>query len=44
VLYARVPRLLTELELGRPDGRYPKLMKVLAKTELLILDDLAMAP
>ena len=24
VLYARVPRLLTELDLGRADGRYPK--------------------
>ena len=44
VLYARLPRLLTELDLGRADGRYPKLMKALAKTELLILDDLAMAP
>jgi DNA replication protein DnaC len=44
VLYARVPRLLTELDLGRADGRYPKLMKALAKAELLILDDLAMAP
>ena len=44
VLYARVPRLLTELDLGRADGRYPKLMKALAKAELLVLDDLAMAP
>ena len=44
VLYARVPRLLTELDLARADGRYPKLMKALAKAELLILDDLAMAP
>ena len=26
VLYARVPRLLTELDLGRADGRYPKIM------------------
>ena len=44
VLYARLPRLLTELDLGRADGRYPKLMKALAKADLLILDDLAMAP
>jgi DNA replication protein DnaC len=44
VLYARVPRLLTELDLARADGRYPKLMKALAKAELLVLDDLAMAP
>jgi DNA replication protein DnaC len=44
VLYARVPRLLTELDLGRADGRYPKLLKALGKTEVLVLDDLAMAP
>lgn len=44
VLYARLPRLFTELDLGRADGRYPKLMKALAKAELLVLDDLAMAP
>jgi DNA replication protein DnaC len=44
VSYARVPRLLTELDLGRADGRYPKIMKALAKAELLVLDDLAMAP
>jgi DNA replication protein DnaC len=44
VLYARLPRLFTELHLGRADGRYPKLMKALAKAELLVLDDLAMAP
>ena len=44
VLYARVPRLLTELDLGRADGRYPKIMRALAKAELLVLDDLAMAP
>ena len=44
VLYARLPRLFTEFDLGRADGRYPKLMKALAKAELLVLDDLAMAP
>ena len=44
MLYARVPRLLTELDLGRADGRYPKLLKALAKAEVLVLDDLAMAP
>ena len=44
VLYARLPRLLTELDLGRADGRYPKLMKALAKVDVLILDDFAMAP
>ena len=44
VSYARLPRLLTELDLGRADGRYPKLMKAFAKVDVLVLDDLAMAP
>lgn len=44
VLYARLPKLFTALDLGRADGRYPKLTKPLAKTDVLILDDLAMAP
>lgn len=44
VLYARLPKLFTALDLGRADGRYPKLMKPLTKAEVLVLDDLAMAP
>lgn len=44
VLYARLPKLFSALDLGRADGRYPKLIKPLAKAELLVLDDLAMAP
>lgn len=44
VLYVRLPRLLSDLDLGRADGRYPKLMKALAKVDVLVLDDLAMAP
>ena len=44
VLYARLPKLFTALDLGRADGRYPTIMKPLAKAELLVLDDLAMAP
>lgn len=43
VHYARAPRLLGELTLARADGRYPKLMKMLAKIDLLILDDWATA-
>ncbi len=43
VHYARAPRLLGELALAKADGRYPKLMKMLAKTDLLILDDWATA-
>ena len=37
--YQRLPRLLTELEIARGDGRYPKLMRQLARVEVLVLDD-----
>jgi DNA replication protein DnaC len=37
--YQRLPRLLTELEIARGDGRYPKLMRQLAKVDVLVLDD-----
>ena len=40
VLYARVPRFFRELVIAKGDGRYPKLITALAKTHLLILDDL----
>ena len=39
VLYKRMPRLFAELEMGRGDGRYPRLFRALTRTELLILDD-----
>jgi DNA replication protein DnaC len=42
-LYLRLPRLLQELPMSKGDGRYPKLMTTLAKTELLILDDWGLA-
>jgi DNA replication protein DnaC len=42
-LYLRLPRLLHDLLLAKGDGRYPKLMTMLAKTELLILDDWGLA-
>lgn len=42
-LYLRLPRLLQELPLAKGDGRYPKLMATLAKTDVLILDDWALA-
>ncbi len=38
-LYIRTPRLLSELALARGDGRYPRLLNKLARTELLVLDD-----
>jgi len=39
VLYHRLPRLFAALALARGDGRYAKLMRALATTKLLILDD-----
>lgn len=39
VLYKRLPRMFAELELGRADGRYPRLFRALTKPNLLILDD-----
>jgi len=38
-LYQRLPRLLAELEIARGDGRYPKLMRQLAKVDVLVLED-----
>jgi len=42
--YLRLPRLMQELPIAKADGRYPKLMRELAKTELLILDDWGLMP
>jgi len=39
VAYYRLPRLCATLALARGDGRYPKVLKALARTDLLILDD-----
>ena len=44
VLYWRVPRLLDAIALARGDGRYPRLLKTLARVQLLILDDWGLAP
>lgn len=38
-LYFRMPRLLQELEIAKADGRYAKILKNLAKADLLIIDD-----
>lgn len=43
-LYTRLPRLLQDIGISKGDGRYPKLMKDLAKTDLLILDDWGLSP
>ena len=44
VLYWRVPRLLDGLALARGDGRHARLLKTLARVELLLLDDWGLAP
>jgi len=43
VLYLRLPGLLQELPIAKGDGRYAKLMTSLAKTDLIVLDDWALA-
>ena len=42
-LYLRLPRLLQEMAIAKGDGRYPKLLVALAKTDVLILDDWGLA-
>lgn len=42
--YQRLPRLLTDLEISRGDGRYPKLMRQLARVDVLVLDDFGLEP
>jgi DNA replication protein DnaC len=42
--YIRIPKLFQELTIARADGSYPKIMKKLTKTRVLVLDDLGLAP
>jgi len=42
--YIRIPNLFQQLAIARADGSYPKIMKKLTKTKVLILDDLGLAP
>jgi DNA replication protein DnaC len=44
VLYQRVPRLFSELALARGDGRHQRLLRVLGRVDLLILDDWGLEP
>lgn len=44
VLYHRVPRLLENLGLARGDGRYARMLKSLARVQVLILDDWGITP
>lgn len=43
-LYARTPRLLDDLALGRADGRYARTLSQLARVSVLVLDDLLLTP
>jgi DNA replication protein DnaC len=43
VVYRRVPRLFDELALARVEGSYARLLARLAKTDVLILDDLGLS-
>ena len=43
-LYVRVSRLLSELATARADGRYPRRLESLAKTEVLVMDDWGLTP
>jgi DNA replication protein DnaC len=44
VRYLRLHRFLQDLQTAKGDGRYPKLLTALAKTDLLVLDDWGIAP
>lgn len=41
--YVRLPKLFRELAIAKGDGRYNKLMKQIAKTDLLVCDDFGLA-
>ena len=43
-LYTRAPRLFQDLALARGDGSFTSLLKTLAKTKILLIDDLGLAP
>jgi len=44
VLYRRVARLFDELRLARADGTYHRVLARIAKSDVLVLDDFALAP
>jgi DNA replication protein DnaC len=43
-IYRRAPRLFDELKLARADGSYTRLLARLARVDVLVLDDFAIAP
>lgn len=42
--YRRAPRFFDELRLARADGSYPRLLARLARVDVLVIDDFAIAP
>lgn len=42
--YMRIPKLFQDLAVAKGDGSYPKTMKKLLRTKLLVLDDMGFAP
>ena len=44
VLYFRIARLFQDLATAKADGRYDKVLRALARSQLLVLDDWGMAP
>ena len=44
MLYWRLPRLLEALRIAHADGSYTALLKKIAKTELIALDDWGLSP
>ncbi len=42
--YRRAPRFFDELRLARADGTYPRLLGRLARVDVLVIDDFAIAP
>jgi DNA replication protein DnaC len=42
--YIRIPKLFQDLAMAKADGSYPKLMKKLTNSKVLVLDDLGLSP
>jgi DNA replication protein DnaC len=43
-LYLRLPRFFRDLSIAKGDGRYGRVLRSLAKTDLVVLDDWGLAP
>ena len=43
-IYRRAPRFFDEMRLARADGSYPRLLARIARVDVLVIDDFAIAP